>query len=71
MELDLLGVACPMNFVRTKLKLDDMQAGEELIVFLDDGEAIESVSKSVVQEGHQIKSQEKHQDGWKLTITRQ
>ena len=55
-KLDLRGVACPMNFVKTRLKLDKMAAGELLEVLLDDGEPIESVSSSVLSEGHLIES---------------
>ena len=67
--LDQRGVACPINFVRTKLKLDSMQAGQELEVLLDDGEPIESVARSVVQEGHQVQSKEQAPDQtWKLKV---
>lgn len=54
--LDLRGVACPMNFVKTRLKLDKMSTGERLEVLLDDGEPIESVTSSVLSEGHLIES---------------
>jgi TusA-related sulfurtransferase len=53
-RLDLRGVACPMNFVKTKLKLDKMAAGALLEVLLDHGEAFESVTESVSAEGHRI-----------------
>jgi TusA-related sulfurtransferase len=53
-NLDLRGVACPMNFVKTRLFLDKMQAGEVVAVLLDAGEPIESVTNSVMAEGHSI-----------------
>ena len=53
-ELDLRGVICPYNFVKTKLKLDTMQSGEILAVILDDGEPIRNVPQSVENEGHTI-----------------
>jgi TusA-related sulfurtransferase len=53
-QLDLRGTPCPINFVRTKLKLDQMAAGELLEVWLDPGEPIEQVPDSLVMEGHQI-----------------
>jgi|SRR5579863_844588 len=52
--LDLKGVACPYNFVRTKLKLEEMETGEVLAVYLDEGEPIKNVPKSVQNEGHKI-----------------
>jgi TusA-related sulfurtransferase len=53
-KLDLRGVACPMNFVKTRLFLDKMQKGEKLLVLLDAGEPVESVSNSVQAEGHAV-----------------
>ena len=35
--LDLRGIACPLNFVKTKIQLDKMQVGEKLEVLLDPG----------------------------------
>ena len=53
-SLDLRGVLCPINFVKTKLKLDEMDTGEHLEVLLDDGDPITNVPQSVKEEGHQI-----------------
>ncbi|MFA6212626.1 MAG: sulfurtransferase TusA family protein [Candidatus Obscuribacterales bacterium] len=55
-KLDLRGVACPINFVKTRLKLDKMVTGEVVEVLLDGGEPIESVTSSVLSEGHLIES---------------
>jgi TusA-related sulfurtransferase len=53
-KLDLRGVPCPLNFVRTKLKLEQMSAGELLEVWLDPGEPIEQVPDSLVMEGYTL-----------------
>ena len=37
-ELDLRGVICPYNFVKTKLKLETMEQGQILSVILDAGD---------------------------------
>lgn len=66
--LDMRTVACPTNFVRSKIKLDSMEPGEELEILLDDGEPIESVSKSLTEEGHQIKSKEQVDNYWNLVV---
>lgn len=50
--LDLRGTPCPMNFVRTKLRLDKMNPGELLEVWLDPGEPIEQVPDSLRMDGH-------------------
>lgn len=68
-RLDLTGVACPLNFVKTKLKLEGMQIGELLEVILDDGEPIVNVPRSVKEDGQQIVSVEKIDDKhYKLAI---
>ena len=56
-ELDLRGVICPYNFVKTKLKLEAMQSGQVLALILDDGDPIKNVPASLANEGHTILSQ--------------
>ncbi len=53
-QLDLRGTPCPINFVRTKLRLDQMAPGDLLEVWLDAGEPMEQVPDSLTMEGHQI-----------------
>jgi sulfite reductase (ferredoxin) len=62
-KLDLSGVACPMNFVRTKLQLEEMDAGQRLHVILDDGEPMKNVPKSVQAEGHKLLALTRTSDG--------
>jgi tRNA 2-thiouridine synthesizing protein A len=52
--LDLTGVVCPLNWVRTRLALERLTAGDRLTVRLDPGEAIESVPRSAREEGHEV-----------------
>jgi tRNA 2-thiouridine synthesizing protein A len=42
-ELDIRGKVCPMTFVYTKLKLEEMKKGELLRVILDFPAAVDSV----------------------------
>ncbi|MBG91188.1 MAG: sulfite reductase subunit beta (hemoprotein) [Actinobacteria bacterium] len=69
LEKDFRGVACPMNFVKTKLVLDTLQAGQQLQILLDDGAPIENVPNSVKLEGHQVLKQEQDGSGhWRVLI---
>jgi tRNA 2-thiouridine synthesizing protein A len=52
--LDLTGVLCPMNWVRARLALEQMQPGERLELLLDPGEPIESVPRAAREEGHAV-----------------
>ncbi|MBI4632377.1 MAG: sulfurtransferase TusA family protein [Deltaproteobacteria bacterium] len=67
---DLRGVACPMNFVKTKMELSAMQPGQRLRIFLDDGEPIVNVPRSVAEEGHRVMEQTKTGDYWSVLIER-
>lgn len=67
-EYDLRGVACPMNFVKTKMALSKKKSGEILDVLLDDGAPVENVPNSVKSEGHKIQSVEKDGAHWRVRI---
>ena len=55
---DLRGVMCPMNYVKTKLKMELMDHGEQLEVWLDAGDPIKNVPMSLKNDGHKVLSQE-------------
>lgn len=70
--LDLKGVACPINYVKVKLKLETMQIGQILEVILDDGAPIKNVPLSLKQDGHSILLQEKlNEKNWKILIKKE
>ncbi|HEY4707663.1 MAG TPA: sulfurtransferase TusA family protein [Thermodesulfobacteriota bacterium] len=68
--LDLRGVVCPINFVKTKLKLEMMNPGEVLEVILDSGDPIQNVPKSIKEEGHKIIEVKKEGDFFRLKVQR-
>lgn len=53
-QLDLRGTPCPINFVRTKLRLEKMSPSALLEVWLDAGEPIEQVPDSLTMAGYQV-----------------
>ncbi len=67
-KIDLRGVLCPINFVKTKLKLEMMDDGQVLEIALDDGEPMRNVPRSVKEEGHQVVGVEKIDDGYKIFV---
>lgn len=52
--LDISALTCPMTWVRTKLELERMAAGDELEVRCSRGEALESVPRSAREAGHAV-----------------
>ena len=69
-QLDLRGTPCPINFVRTKLRLEKMPFGALLEVWLDPGEPIEQVPDSLRMEGYQIDRIQNHTDFFILHVRR-
>ena len=67
-QLDLRGTPCPINFVRTKMKLEQMAAGELLEVWLDAGEPIEQVPDSLKMAGYKIEQTIADGDFFKLQV---
>ena len=63
--LDLTGVPCPMNWVRTRLALERLEPGEQLDVTLDAGEPLDSVPRSAREDGHEVRV-----DGRTVTIVK-
>ncbi|NWF36389.1 sulfurtransferase TusA family protein [Mariprofundus sp. KV] len=67
--LDLSGVACPMNFVKTKIKLTMMPVGSLLDVILDDGAPIENVPLSLEEQGQKVLAKEQiSETQWKIRV---
>ena len=63
--LDITALTCPMTWVRTKLELERMAAGEALEVRCREGEALENVPRSAREAGHAVTV-----DGTTIRITR-
>ena len=57
-ELDITRDICPMTFVRTRLALDRMAAGETLLVRLKGEEPLRNVPRTATEQGHEILSLE-------------
>jgi len=65
---DFRGVACPMNFVKTKIELSSLKSGDLLEIWLDDGQPIQNVPGSVRNEGHEVVSAVQEDTFWKVLI---
>jgi TusA-related sulfurtransferase len=67
-QLDLRGTPCPINFVRTKLRLEQMNPGTLLEVWLDPGEPMEQVPDSLTMEGYQIEQIEERSGYFSMKV---
>ena len=52
--LDITQEHCPMTFVRTKLKLAQIEKGDILEVLLSEGEPLENVPRSAEEQGFKV-----------------
>ena len=53
-RLDLRGTPCPVNFIRSRLKLETIAPGGWLLVDLDAGEPERMVAEGLRAEGHEV-----------------
>lgn len=66
--VDLRGVTCPTNFVKAKLELEMVEAGETVQFLLDDGEPVKNVPRSLKAEGHRLLSLQENNGDYLLTL---
>ena len=64
--LDLCGLACPVNFVKCCLALENLSSNQSLKVDLDTGEAETSVIDGLKEKGYKVKILSK--DSKKVTL---
>ncbi|MBW4551684.1 MAG: sulfurtransferase TusA family protein [Aphanocapsa sp. GSE-SYN-MK-11-07L] len=69
-QLDLRGTPCPINFVRTKLRLEQMLPGALLEVWLDPGEPVEQVPDSLKMAGYVVEQLVDRVDFFALQVRR-
>lgn len=53
-RVDVRAYACPMTYVKTKIALERLAAGERLEIWLSAGEPLESVPRSAAEDGHRV-----------------
>ena len=69
-SLDISAETCPMTFVRTRLMLDRMTAGQTLLVRLRGEEPRTNVPRTALEQGHVLLGQRDEPDGTTLVLLR-
>lgn len=68
-RLDIKGEVCPYTFVKSKLALMPLAAGQVLEIILDYPDAAENVPRSMADEGHEVLAVEKINDSdWRVVV---
>jgi TusA-related sulfurtransferase len=52
--LDLRPYACPLTYVKTRIALERLAAGDRLELWVNEGEPLASVPRSAEEEGHAV-----------------
>ena len=53
-EVDITDVVCPVTFVKAKVALEELEAGQVLRILMNNVEPVQNVPRSLKDEGHQI-----------------
>ncbi|MBE2254246.1 MAG: sulfurtransferase TusA family protein [Myxococcus sp.] len=61
--IDITGEVCPMTWVRVKLRLETLEAGDTLEVLLQGDEPLRNLPRNASDEGHVVRSFERLADG--------
>ena len=61
--IDITDVVCPITFVKVKMALEDLAAGQLLAVHLNEGEPIQNVPRSLKDEGRRVVCVDQAADG--------
>ena len=69
-RLDLRGVVCPNNAMRSRLVMSGLPEGAELEIYLDDGSPIENVPGALVADGHIVKNRQKKDGFWSISVVK-
>jgi len=69
--IDLKGLKCPMTFVKTKLALEELEAGQILKSIVDDQMASQDVPRSAKLQGYEVLEVKETEPGvWEILIRR-
>jgi TusA-related sulfurtransferase len=68
-ELDLKGEVCPYTFVKSKLAIEEMLAGQVLRIIVDYEPATKNVPRSMENEGNEVLDIDKlNESDWQIVV---
>jgi len=67
-ELDCMGEACPVPLIKTEKKLEELDAGDMLIVQVDHSCAMKNVPEWARKQGHNVEIEEVDDGEWEIFI---
>jgi TusA-related sulfurtransferase len=67
-RLDLRGMKCPVNWAHAKVRLEQMEKGQELELLLDDPRGVRDIPRAAEAEGYAVVQITSSSDGWRIKI---
>ena len=67
-EVDLRGIPCPLNWAKTKVRLEASAKGSELAVLVDDPRSVRDLPRAAEAEGYLVVEVEDLVGAWRIVI---
>ena len=67
-QINLFGVKCPLNWAKTKVRLEDLERGDILEVLIDDPKGRRDIPRAAEAEGYAITQIDEIANGWCIAI---
>ena len=61
--VDITDVVCPVTFVKAKVALEELDEGQILSIRMNDGEPVQNVPRSIMEEGPPPPKLDDNEDG--------
>ena len=69
-EMNLLGVRCPLNWARAKVRLEELPVGTRLALLVDDPRAVRDIPRAAEMHGYAVLDVRADGDAWRIEIER-
>ncbi len=69
-QMDLRGVACPLNWAKAKVRLEELERAEMLVLLVDDARAVRDIPRAAEAEGYAVLEVTEVDRAWRIVIER-
>ncbi|MGH7899675.1 MAG: sulfurtransferase TusA family protein [Candidatus Binatia bacterium] len=68
--VDLRGVPCPLNWAKAKVRLESLDTGERIELWIDDPRSVRDLPRAAAAEGYDVLEVGEIGGGWRIVIER-
>jgi tRNA 2-thiouridine synthesizing protein A len=66
--LDLRGIRCPLAWAKAKVHLEQLAAGTEIDLLIDDPRSLRDLPRAAESAGHHVLAIESDRTPWRITL---